>query len=138
MADDVIAALQTSDLFGSLPLKRLQAIRDAGREVSFPRGTEIVSQGDDAGRLYLIVEGTVDVSSGGSHRNTLGPGGAVGELALIDGGPRSATVTATSDVRAFSLASWNFHPFMSELDVVTAVVKLLCRRLRDAEASLHS
>jgi len=132
--DDIIEALKTSELFSDLSAKRLKSIREAGREVSFPAGQELVVEGDDAGRFLLILEGRAEVTVHGVHRTTLGPGGALGEIALIDGGPRSATVTATTDVRAFSLASWNFKPFMSEPDVMSAVIGLLCRRLRSAEA----
>ena len=132
--DDIIEALKASELFSDLSVKRLESIREAGREVSFAAGQDLVVEGDDAGRFLLIVEGRAEVTVHGVHRTTLGPGGALGEIALIDGGPRSATVTATTDVRAFSLASWNFKPFMSEPDVMSAVVGLLCRRLRGAEA----
>lgn len=138
MADEIIAALEASELFGGLPSKRLKAIRDAGREVSFPAGAELVGEGDDAGRFYLVLEGSADVQVHGASRATLQAGDVVGELALIDGGPRSATVTATSDLRAFSLASWNFKPFMSEPDVMQAVIALLCRRLRGAESVAQS
>jgi CRP/FNR family transcriptional regulator, cyclic AMP receptor protein len=69
------------------------------------------------------------------HRAELGPGDAVGEIALLDGGTRLATVKATSDLRTFSLASWNFRAFLGEPEVMSAVIGVLCRRLRSAEAS---
>jgi CRP/FNR family cyclic AMP-dependent transcriptional regulator len=134
VADEIIAALQSSELFGGLTPKRLKAIRDAGREVSFDAGSELVVEGDDAGRFYLILEGSAKVQAHGGQLATLKAGDAVGEIALIDGGRRSATVTATSALRAFSLASWNFTPFMNEPDVMHAVVALLCRRLRQAQS----
>lgn len=135
MTDEIISALEASEMFGGLPPKRLKQIRDAGREVSFSAGSALVDEGDEAGRFYLILEGNADVTVHGESRATLGAGGAVGELALIDGGPRSATVTAASPLRAFSLASWNFKPFLNEPDVLHAVVAMLCRRLRSAETS---
>lgn len=135
MADDVLAALQATELFRDLPVKRVRMIREAGREVDFPAGSELVVEGEEAGRFFLVLDGTVEVTVGGKKRTTLGPGGAVGEIALIDGGPRSATVTASTDVRTFSLASWNFRPFLSEPDVMQALINLMCRRLRQAEAA---
>jgi CRP/FNR family cyclic AMP-dependent transcriptional regulator len=135
MTDEIVSALQASEMFGELPPKRLKQIRGAGREVSFPAGASLVGEGDEAGRFFLILDGKADVTVHGKNRATLGPGGVVGELALIDGGTRSATVTATSDLRAFSLASWNFKPFLNEPDVLHALVNLLCRRLRSAESS---
>jgi CRP-like cAMP-binding protein len=139
VADDAIfAALAASELFGGLPPKQLKAIEKAGREMHFPAGAELVVENDEAGRFFLIVEGTVEVRIGGESRATLGPGAAVGELALIDGGSRSATVKAASDLRTFSLASWSFRPFLREPDVSAAVIGLLCRRLRDANAAASS
>lgn len=134
MTDDIISALEASEMFRGLPPKRLKQIRDAGREVAFPAGSALMDEGAEAGRFFLILDGTADVTSHGRSRATLGPGGAVGELALIDGGPRSATVRAVSDLRAFSLASWNFKPFLNEPDVLHALVSMLCRRLRGMEA----
>ena len=134
MTDDVLAALQTTELFRDLPAKRVRMIREAGRELQYPAGSELVVEGGEAGRFFLVLDGTVEVTVRGKKRATLGTGGAVGELALIDGGPRTATVTASTDVRTFSLASWNFRPFLSEPDVMHAVIGVLCRRLREAEA----
>ena len=138
MADDAIsAALAASELFGGLPAKQLKAIQKAGREMAFPAGAELVAENDEAGRFFLIVEGTADVVIGGERRATLGPGAAVGELALIDGGARSATVRAATDLKTFSLASWSFRPFLREPDVSAAVIALLCRRLREANAAAN-
>ena len=139
MADDVItAALGSSELFKDLPAKQLKAIAKAGRVMTFPPGAELVFENDAAaGRFFLILEGTAEVTVQGESRATLGPGAAVGELALLDGGPRSATVTAVSELRTFSLASWNFRPFLREPDVLSAVIGMLCRRLRAADASAN-
>jgi CRP-like cAMP-binding protein len=136
VTDDVLAALQATELFRDLPAKRVRMIREAGRELHYPAGSELVVEGEEAGRFFLVLDGTVEVTVRGTKRASLGPGGAVGELALIDGGTRSATVTASTDVHTFSLASWNFRPFLSEPDVLQAVVAVLCRRLREAEAAL--
>ncbi|HAM02965.1 MAG TPA: hypothetical protein DCQ30_12185 [Acidimicrobiaceae bacterium] len=135
MTDEIISALEASEMFRDLPAKRLKQIRDAGREMTFAAGSALVDEGDEAGRFFLILDGSAEVTAHGEKRATLGPGGAVGELALIDGGPRSATVTAVSDLRAFSLASWNFKPFLDEPDVLHAIVAMLCRRLRGTETA---
>ena len=135
MANEIIAALQSSELFRDLPQKQLKRICDAGKEMSFQAGAEVVAEGEGAGRFFLILDGTAEVLTHGVHRAELGPGDAVGEIALLDGGPRTATVRATSDLRTFSLASWNFRPLLSEPEVMSAVIGVLCRRLRSAEAS---
>jgi CRP/FNR family transcriptional regulator, cyclic AMP receptor protein len=135
MANEMIAALQASELFRDLPQKQLKRICDAGKEMSFQAGSEVVVEGEGAGRFFLILDGTAEVIAHGVHRAELGPGDAVGELALLDGGPRSATVKAIGDLRTFSLASWNFRTFLGEPEVMSAVINVLCRRLRSAGAS---
>ena len=135
MANEIIAALQASELFRDLPQKQLKRICDAGKVMSFQAGAEVVAEGEGAGRFFLILDGTAEFFVHGVHRGELGPGDAVGEIALLDGGTRTATVRANSDLRTFSLASWNFRPFMGEPEVMRAVIGLLCRRLRSARAS---
>ena len=138
MTDEIITALQDSEMFQDLPSKQLQRIRDAGKEISFTAGSELVVEGEETGRFFLILAGSAEVTVKGNKRGTLGPGASFGEIALLDGGPRSATVTAATDVRTFSLASWNFQPFLNEESVTHVVVRLLCKRLRSAEESAHS
>jgi CRP-like cAMP-binding protein len=138
LTDEIITALQDSEMFRDLPLKQLHQIRDAGKELSFAVGSELVVEEEETGRFFLILAGSAEVTVKGKKRGTLGPGSAFGEIALLDGGPRSATVTAVTDVRTFSLASWNFRPFLSEESVMQVVIKLLCKRLRSAEESAYS
>ena len=57
----------------------------------------------------MIVDGTADVTIGGKKKASLGPGDFFGEIALLDGGPRTATVTATSDIEMLGLTEWVFR-----------------------------
>lgn len=134
MADDVIEALKASELFRGVSEKHLARIRDAGKELEFAVGEELTEEGTVGGRFFLILDGTAEVTVHGAPRRTLSRGDGVGEVALLDEGPRSATVTATTPVRTFALASWNFRPLIGEPEIAQAVVALLCRRLREAEA----
>ena len=138
LTDEIITALQHSEMFRDLPSKELRRIRDAGKELSFPSGSQLVVEGEEAGRFFLILAGSAEVSLKGKSRATLGPGMSLGEIALLDGEPRSATVTAVTDVRTFSLTSWNFRPFLAEESVMQVVIQLLCKRLRSAEESAYS
>jgi signal-transduction protein with cAMP-binding, CBS, and nucleotidyltransferase domain len=135
LTDEIITALQASEMFRDLPAKQLHRLRDAGKEIAFTAGSELVVEGEETGRFFLILEGNAEVTVRGKRRGTLGPGTSFGEIALLDGGPRSATVTADTDVRTFSLTSWNFEPFLSEESVTQVVIRSLCRRLRSAEES---
>ena len=77
-----------------------------------------------------------DVRVGDESVAHIGPGGAVGELALIDGRPRSATVVAQTPVRTLSLASWNFRPLLREHPAIAEALLLeMCERLRECQDS---
>src|SRR4051794_34208831 len=105
-AADVLAAV---DLFQSLSKKELQRVMSMAKELSFDVGTEVVTEGDEDGRFFLIIAGDARIAKGKRTLATLGPGDYFGEISLIDGEPRSATVIATSDLQTLSLARWNFR-----------------------------
>jgi CRP-like cAMP-binding protein len=132
--DQVAAMLAKADLFSGLTAKDLGIIREQGKEMSFDEGDEITVEGRQAGRFFLILEGEVSISVHGRARPGLRAGDCFGEISLIDGGPRSATATATTPVRAWSLASFNFRPILrSHPTIAENVMLLLCRRLRASE-----
>ena len=135
--DEVIAALRNSELFADVPAKALKHVYEAGKEFTFKEGDELIVQGKQTGRFFVILEGTAKVVVNGRTRRQLGPADALGELSLLDGGVRSATVTATSPLRVFSLAAWNFKPLLhSQPPIADAVIRVLARRLREAEGSV--
>ncbi len=129
--------LGTVGLFAGLPKRKLQLVADMCREHHFEVGATIVSEGDMTGRFYLIVEGGADVHVRGHTVATLGPGQYFGEFAVLDQAPRSATVTATTPVRAYSLASITLRPLLKEEPEITYRLLLnACERLRALESSL--
>jgi CRP-like cAMP-binding protein len=138
LRDEIITALQGSEMFRNLSSKQLQRIRDAGKELSFTAGSEIVAEGEETGRFFLILAGRAEVTVKGETRGTLGSGTSFGAIELLDGGPRPATVTALTDLRTFSLSSWNFEPFLREESITQVVIKSLCQRLRRAEVSAYT
>ena len=85
----------------------------------------------------MIVDGEATVSVDGVDHATLGPGSYFGEISLIDGGPRSATVTAKTDLKTVSLTSWDFNALLDQFpELSRTLLKQLCRRLRDVEQSI--
>jgi CRP-like cAMP-binding protein len=130
----VVEALRQTDLFGSLSKKALADIASQTRILDHAEGKEITEEGGGAAGFHLIQSGTASVTVAGQERGTLGPGQYFGEISLIDGLPRSATVTATSALRTISLVSWSFKPILdTEPDVAKALLKVMCARLRSLE-----
>ena len=129
--------LGTVGLFAGLPKRKLMQIADMCREHRFQPGEAIVSEGDLTGRFYLIVEGGAEVHVRGHTVAALGPSQYFGEFAVLDQAPRSATVTATAPVRAYSLASITLRPLLKEEPEITYRLLLnACDRLRALENSI--
>lgn len=101
-ADD-LALLRGTALFEPLPSAALERLARNCVPLHVSPGSTIIREGDLGDRVYVIADGTAEVSAGGSHVATLGPGGYVGEIALLRDVPRTATVTASSSVRLLSL-----------------------------------
>jgi CRP/FNR family cyclic AMP-dependent transcriptional regulator len=112
--DDIVARLEMVPLFSTCSRRELNVIARAAKEVSHPAGTVIAREGEFGIGLFLILEGLCLVTVGGRERARLGPGDFFGEIALIDGGPRTATVTALTDVRLLGLTEWVFRGLLRE------------------------
>jgi CRP/FNR family transcriptional regulator, cyclic AMP receptor protein len=118
-------------LFSAVSKRDLRAIVSAADEFDEPAGKVLVREGDLRRELFVLVSGTVSVSRGGRRLRTLGPGDFFGEIALLSGGPRTATVTVTSDVRLMMLAPAQFESVLdAEPGVRRAVLHALGERLR--------
>jgi CRP-like cAMP-binding protein len=105
---DQLNALRAVSLFSSMSDRDLKAVLDGCREEVYSDGQAIVREGTPGGPFFLIVEGQAKMLIDGKVRRTLGPGDYFGEIALIDKGPRSATVVASGNVKALAIASWDF------------------------------
>jgi CRP-like cAMP-binding protein len=103
-------------------------------EREFSAGQSIATEGEGGLNFFVVESGTAEVSIGGNTVGSLGPGASFGEIALVDKSARSATVTATSDLRAFALPVWSFRSFAESRPSVTwKLLELLAERLRSAE-----
>jgi len=137
MAKTPVDMLGAVDLFTVLTKKEIKKIHDTGKEVSFPAGRTIVSEGETGVGFHLILSGKAKVTVNKRLRATLGRGDYFGEMAIIDRGTRSATVTADSDVTTLSIASWDFMPVLSKnFEMCRKILVELSQRLRRAEKSL--
>lgn len=132
--DPIADLLGSVDLFRDLSRRELRAVAGLTQEVGFEPGVTVAAEGEAGGRFYLIVEGQARVRVQGSTKAMLGPGAYFGEISLIDGRPRSATVTAETALRTLSLATFNFRPLLAEHPAIGHKLLLeMCRRLRSAQ-----
>lgn len=133
---ETVARLQGVHLFEGLGKKELEAILGVSKEVRHDAGHQIVREGASGAGFHLILDGKATVSTGDRTLASLGPGEYFGEVSLIDGGPRSATVTAETAVTTLSLASWEFMPLLEKhASIATKLLVALCQRLRACDAS---
>jgi CRP/FNR family transcriptional regulator, cyclic AMP receptor protein len=126
-------------LFANLSEEDLETLANQMKERTFKEGAAVTSEGLGGAGFFVIVEGNANVSVGNEQRGTLGAGDHFGEMALIDEGMRSATITAATDLRCYGLTAWEFRPFVEEHpQIAWALLQTLTRRLRDAQAHEHT
>jgi CRP/FNR family cyclic AMP-dependent transcriptional regulator len=137
MNEDTLARV---DLFSTLDKKELQELAKSSQERSYKARTTIFSQGDTGVGLYVVKSGKAQIIQGNDPDKaeeviaTAGPGDVLGEMALLDDLPRSATVVALEDTVALLLPVWEFRSFLrAHPDVALKLLGVLSRRLRKAE-----
>lgn len=135
--EEAVERLGEVDIFEGLPTGVLLQVAMLGEERTFASGAAMVRQGETGAALFIVLEGDAIVSVDGQERARIGAGDYFGEISLLDVEPRSATVTASGPVRAFSLASFAFRPLLEEhFEMTEKVILRLCQRLRAAEQAL--
>ena len=131
---EVLDTLKRVPLFAGLSDRELKRVAKSLQEREFAEGTEITTQDQSGVGFFVIDEGSADVKVGGQVVRSLGPGEYFGEIALIDNGPRSATVIATSALRCRGLTAWAFRPLVQHHpEMAWPILEALVARLREAE-----
>jgi Na+:H+ antiporter len=132
------AALERMPLFAGLDREHLEDVLAVGRRVSFEPGQAIVERGDPGDAMYIVVDGAAEVDVGGRfHR--LGRGDFFGEMAVLAGKPREATVKAVEPVEALRIAADEFQAFLSTNPrVAVGMLKSLVERLREVQDRLDT
>ncbi|NUS00519.1 MAG: cyclic nucleotide-binding domain-containing protein [Kribbellaceae bacterium] len=128
--------LEKIDLFHGLSRDTLSDLIERGTTLKVPAGQHVVEQGANDAGLQVVLEGSAEVEVNGVDREPLGVGDYFGEVSLIDGLPRSATVVAGPDgLTTFALSALAFAPVVKENpDVAQALLKALTARLRSLES----
>ncbi|HEY6782235.1 MAG TPA: PEP/pyruvate-binding domain-containing protein [Candidatus Dormibacteraeota bacterium] len=130
---DPVAALQRVELFAGMDRRQAEQIRRLLKERRFAKGETVIMEGSGGAAFFIIDSGQTMVSSKGVELATLGPGDYFGEVALIDGGPRSATVTATTDLICHGLTFWEFRPLVERNGAIGwKLLQALAKQLRAA------
>lgn len=126
--------LSAIPLFSSLSKRDLQRIAKASNEVTRPAGTILVDQGDLGREAFFIIEGTATVKRNGRKVGTLKAGDAIGELSLLDHGPRTATVTADTELTALVLSAREFTGVIEEVPgLAHKLLGQLAQRVRELD-----
>lgn len=125
-------------LFSALNKRDLQRIAKASNEVTRPAGSLLVDQGDLGREAFIIMEGTATVRRNGRKVGTLGPGDAVGELSLLDHGPRTASVTADSEITVLVLSAREFSGVIEEVPgLAHRLLGQLAGRVRELDRQIY-
>jgi CRP/FNR family transcriptional regulator, cyclic AMP receptor protein len=134
MAGAPIEVLKRVPLFADLNRRELGQIARLFKERRFSEGETVAREGSGGAAFYLIDVGEATVSIRGEQRGTLKPGDYFGEIALIDEGARSATVTASSELVCYGLTFWDFRPLVQENAAIGwKLLQSLAKKLRAAE-----
>jgi CRP/FNR family cyclic AMP-dependent transcriptional regulator len=135
MAEPSVELLQSIPLFAGLESRELQRLSGSFKERTFDAGDTVASEGEGGAGFFVIESGEAVVRVGGEERGRLGPGDYFGDIALIDMGARTATVTAESDLHCYGLTFWDFRPLVeSDARIAWPLLQAMAKRLRDAEA----
>jgi CRP-like cAMP-binding protein len=130
-----VETLRNVRLFAELDDRELEQLSRQMHERRFPEGADVTSEGAGGAGFFVIAEGNADVAVAGEHRASLGPGDFFGEIALIDTGVRSASITAATDLLCYGLTPWEFRPFVEEHPKVAwALLQTMAGRLREAQS----
>ena len=133
---DATRQLAAVPLFEGLSKQALRQIAGMTKEQRFAEGDEVTIESTRGARFHLIVDGSLSVRRRGKEVARLGPGETVGEIALLDGGPRTATVVALEPTTTLTMASWNFRSLLrAEPAIMEKILLRLVARLREAEGA---
>jgi CRP-like cAMP-binding protein len=104
-----VEALSRVQLFEDLDPAELQSVADSMHEANVPAGAVVTAEGGPGDGFFVIDSGEAEVTVEGQPRATMTAGDYFGEIALLTGSDRTATVTATTDIRCYALTPWDFR-----------------------------
>ena len=128
--NEKVELIRKAPLFAHCSKRELEEIAQLADEVDLREGKEMTRQGARGREFFVLLEGSADVTKDGRRINRLGPGDFFGEIALVSDTPRTATVTATSPVRALVVTDRAFRRLLNDVPQMQAkVLTALAERL---------
>ena len=112
MARPSLDALKRVALFSDLDRKELESIADSMRERMFAAGDTVTAEGAGGAGFFVVDEGEADVLVDGEKRGTVKAGDYFGEIALLTGAERTATIVASTPLRCYGMTPWDFKPLV--------------------------
>ena len=137
--DARIRHLQRVPLFSGFDEGELRRVAALSRIVEAPAGTVVTQIGEPGDSFFVIIDGTVAVRTPVGAGSQLQPGDFFGEMSLLDGEPRSATIVATTDLRLLIVDRLHFWRLLEETpDLIRRILTILSRRVRRLEQTVHA
>jgi CRP-like cAMP-binding protein len=137
--DARIGHLQRVPLFSGFNEDELRRVAELSRIVEAPAGTVTTQIGEPGDSFFVIIDGTVAVRTPVGAGSQLQPGDFFGEMSLLDGEPRSATIVATTDLRLLIVDRFHFWRLLDETpDLTRRILTTLSRRVRRLEQTVHA
>jgi CRP/FNR family transcriptional regulator, cyclic AMP receptor protein len=132
--DPKVERLANVQLFSACNKRELSRIAQLTEEIEVPAGRVLIRQGDPGREAFVICDGRAKATVRGKKSAHLGPGQCFGEMALLDAAPRSATVTAESDMRLLVLDSRQFSTLIEDTPVIgRRILEAVAERMRQTE-----
>ena len=136
--DEKMTYLQRVHLFEACSSRQLRAIARIAEVQEVPAGEVIARTGEPGDRFFVIVDGSARVEVSPQNQGRMGPGAFFGEISLLDGEPRSATVIADTAMRLLVIPRRDFVTLLREVPSLTERMLItLCQRLRSAEKAMN-
>jgi CRP-like cAMP-binding protein len=137
--DEKMTYLQRVHLFEACSTRQLRAIARIAEVQEVPAGEVLARIGEPGDRFFVIVDGSARIEVSAQNHSRISPGGFFGEMSLLDGEPRSATVIADTAMRLLVIPRREFVTLLREVPSLTQRMLItLCQRLRSAEKALNA
>ena len=104
--------IQRVPIFEDLDKRERERVAASMKQRTFSAGDTVTTEGQSGVGFFVIEDGNAKVTIGGEDRRTLGPGDYFGEVALLTDSPRTATITAETELRCYGMTSWDFKPLV--------------------------